>query len=81
MHHKTSYKCISLSDFKETATFSFDFCVNNYGELPFYCTIFVYSGFLGGSYDSQATNKSMLEGGEFSHRIGSVFFWLPGSHI
>jgi hypothetical protein len=54
MSHKTYYKCIFLSDFMENDIL-WDFYANKQGKLPVYGTVFVY---IGGLYDSQATNRS-----------------------
>jgi hypothetical protein len=32
-------------------------------------------------YDSQATNRGVPEGGEFSHRVIRFFYWSPGSLV
>ncbi len=50
----------------ENGVFS-DFSVNKYRTLFASGAVFVYTGWLGGLYDSQATNRSAPAGGEFSH--------------
>jgi hypothetical protein len=55
---------------------------SNYGKQPIYYIAFVYVYWAArGLYDSQASNRSSLEGRDFSHRVLPVFYWSPGSRI
>jgi hypothetical protein len=67
MPHKKFYKYRFFSDFMEKNGVFGDFSVNKYEKLLVYGDVCMYAGLLGGSYDSQATNRTALESGEFSH--------------
>jgi hypothetical protein len=63
MPHLTSYNYIFLGDFIEKPAFSVTFKSMSKENYLFMAPFLCIPGGGGGFYDSQATNRSLLEGG------------------